>query len=209
MDIPLPGPGERQRLTGPAKRVCLVRHACQHVRAQHPVLRRLRQPQRLNQIPLGEAMPPVVVGHPPHQVRQLRRRLKQRLLHPPAAVVTGYEGQHVGVEVVHQRRVGVPATAHHVHLLKPGKHAADALHLAHTHLPRAALIGHLRQGGEHPVPTRRRQRGENERRSEDLAAVHVSPSHLGDRAQGGGCDDATTGHGGPPCCRSGWGPADR
>ena len=125
---------------------CLVGEPSEDMGAQFRTAGFLREAERLNEVPLGQDVLPIVEGHPAHQVELLGTRFVERPTAVAGGVVRAEQGRDGGGQVGGKLLSGVAASSHDVQLLEDAKGAADRLDVVGCHL----AVGErgLLKGGE-------------------------------------------------------------
>ncbi len=148
------------------------------------VARRLREPQRLDVVALGEAGLAGVDGHVAREFGQSGHRGEQVPAHRLPVGAGQQPGDHA-VEVVHDDRAHVPAAVLVVQVAERLGHRAHRRHVGLAH-PRPRRPRHLRVGrGDQPVPARLDQRGRGHGGAgQEVPAAHVAAPQLADLLDG-------------------------
>lgn len=100
-------------------------HRVEDARTEQPVIRRLGEPKRLDEVPLGQAVDAGVVGHPRAEKRCLCGGLEQLTADFVAVRAVQQRGQ-VGAQELNQRASCVSAAVLAVEVIEHVRRAADA-----------------------------------------------------------------------------------
>lgn len=158
----------------------------QHIAAVRPVARRLREPQRLDVVALGESGLAGVDRHVAAEFGEPGHRREQLAPHLFAVRPRKQPGDHA-VEVVHEDRPDMAAAEPVVEVGERGGHRPHRLHVGHPDPgPRRPLD--LGVGArDQPVPAGFDERGRGDRRpAEQIPAAHVAAPQLTDLLDGPG-----------------------
>ena len=183
----LGGPGQLRDLPRVAQRGRQVAHpGGQHIPAVGPVPGRLRQPQRLDVVPLRQPRLPGVDRHVPGQLRQPRHRPEQPAPRHLAVRAGQQPGDHA-VEVVHHDRPHMPAAEPVVEVHQRLGGRAHRRHVRRTDSrPSAPRDGRVR-GRDQPVPAGTDQRRGGQRGAgEEVPAAGVAAPQLTGPLDGAG-----------------------
>ncbi len=173
----------RPRQLGDLTRVSELRGQVTHGRGEHiaavsPVPRRLREPQRLDVVPLRQAGLTGVDGHIAGEFRQPGDGGEEFTPHGFPVRPRQQPGDDA-VEVVHDDRAHMPAAVLVVQVAQRLRHRAHGRHVGLPH-PRPGRTGDLRvRRGDQPVPARLDQRGRGDRRTgQEVPPPHVAAPQL-------------------------------
>lgn len=158
----------------------------EHIAAVRPVARRLREPQGLDVVALGEAGLAGVDRHVAAQLGEPGHRAEQLPPHLFAVRPRKQPGDHT-VEVVHEHRPHMAAAEAVVEVGQRGGHRPHRLDVGHPDPGSRRPLDVCVRARDQPVPAGLDQRGRGDRRpGEQIAAAHVAAPQLADLLDGPG-----------------------